>query len=640
MRLIWPSVRVACVLGTALGALLALSDVARAGRTAVTTGEMLGSGFDPRSLYLSANSGAWAPTYQGLQFRPDIRGRLMNFRAANALFDDESRSNDYPEANTDAFIANFDAYHAHGIRAMTVSLQGGNPGYTAGVVSAFRSDGSLKSAWMARAARVIEAADARGMVVILTYFYQRQDQVLASNDAVRAGTRNVTDWLIANGYRNVIIEIANEWNSPLHDRTIIKTNSASAGIAELVNIAKGRFLGRGWRAPVSASSRDTTFAGALREAADLALIHGNVTTPENDAAGVARLVGDPSVTGPVVMNEDHAGDSVNAENLLEDRTAATGVVLAGGSWGQMWRRYNQWFPFEWSHGTSADISGGSEANYFRAVHEHIASLTLAADVPDSGEEPAPPPSETGPRVTGLSLVDADADSVIGPLADGATIDLSSLPTNRLNVLAEVDPATVGSVAFELDDEPRRVENAAPYALAGDSGGDYRAWTPEPGSHRLRVTAFSDSSASGTAGTPITVEFAVVTEPPPPPPPPNPAEPTVTSFVLIDAVTDQPLMQLRDGAVVDFSDLGTRSLNIVADVASPVDDTSVRFDLDGKLGYRVENAAPFALAGNSGTDYFGWTPALGAHVIAATPYAERNAEGTAGVGLTLAVSVRE
>jgi hypothetical protein len=613
------------------------ADSARAGRTAVTTGEMLGSGFDPRSFYLSTNGGAWQPTYQGLQFRPEIRGRLMNFRAANALFDDESRTNDYPHANTDAFVANLDSYYANGIRAVTVSLQGGNPGYTAGVVSAFRPDGSLKSEWMERAAQVIEAADARGMVVILTYFYQRQDQVLANNDAVRAGTRNVTDWLIANGYRNVIIDIANEWNSPSHDRTIIKTNSSSGGIAELINIAKARFAGRSWRAPVSASSRDTTFPGALREAADLALVHGNVSSPEGDASGVARLVGDPSVTGPVVMNEDHAGDTVDAENLAEDKEAATGVVAAGGSWGQMWRRYNQWFPFGWSYGPSVDIAGGSEANYFRAVHEHIASLTLIAGSPDPGEEPSPPVG-TGPRVTGLSLVDAERDLVIGPLEDGAIIDLSSLATDRLNVRASTDPATVGSVAFELDDEAARVENAAPYALAGDDGGDYRGWSPAPGSHRLAVTAYSQSSAGGVAGTPLTVEFTVVTEAPPPPP--APAEPTVTAFVLVDAATDEPLTQLRDEAIVDLSELGTRALNIVAEVASAGDDASVRFGLDGSERYRIENEAPFALAGNIGSDYRSWTPSLGSHVLMAEPYAERDAEGAAGAALSIAFDVRE
>jgi hypothetical protein len=222
----------------------------------------------------------------------------------------------------------------------------------------------------------------------------------------------------------------------------------------------------------------------------------------------------------------------------------------------------------------------------------------------------PPPVGTGPRVTGLSLVDAERDLVIGPLEDGAIIDMSSLATDRLNVRAGTDPATVGSVAFELDDEATRVENAAPYALAGDDGGDYRGWSPAPGSHRLAVTAYSQSSAGGVAGTPLIVEFTVATEAPPPPP--APAEPTVTEFLLVDAATDEPLTQLRDGAIVDLSELGTRA----------------------------ENDAPFALAGNIGTDYRSWTPSLGSHVLTAEPYAERDAEGAAGAALSVAFDVRE
>jgi hypothetical protein len=343
--------------------------------TEITTGEILGPPFDRRSFYVRYSGGPWGLTYP--TGPAAARGRLMSFRAANAIFDDEARADDDPAANTAAFISHFAEYRARGILAYTVSLQGGAPGYDGAIASAFAPDGSLKQPWLDRAAGVIEAAGAHGQTVILTYFYQGQDQVLADDDAVRAAVRNATDWLIAKGYRNVIIEIANEHDSATYKHPVIGQNLATGGVAELIALAKSRFAGRGYRLPVSASVRDLDFSGPLRAASDLALIHGNLTTPAQDAAAVAKLVADPTVHGPVVMNEDFNGFTATPENLAADELTASGVLAAGGSWGPMWQRYTQDYPFRWALGPSGDISGGSQANYFRALLDHVASLTGA-----------------------------------------------------------------------------------------------------------------------------------------------------------------------------------------------------------------------------------------------------------------------
>jgi hypothetical protein len=51
-------------------------------RTEITTGEMLGAPHDRRWFYVRRDGGAWEPTYaDGL---PGARGKIMNFRAANA----------------------------------------------------------------------------------------------------------------------------------------------------------------------------------------------------------------------------------------------------------------------------------------------------------------------------------------------------------------------------------------------------------------------------------------------------------------------------------------------------------------------------------------------------------------------------
>ncbi len=113
-------------------------------------------------------------------------------------------------------------------------------------------------------------------------------------------------------------------------------------------------------------------------------------------------------------------------------------------------------------------------------------------------------------VTSFTLVNADSDADIGPLNDGDTLNLATLPTRNLNVRANTSPATVGSVRFGLDGIPNyKTENVAPYALAGDNGGNYNPWTPAVGQHTLTATPYTEGGAGGTAGTALTVGFTVV-----------------------------------------------------------------------------------------------------------------------------------
>jgi hypothetical protein len=46
------------------------------------------------------------------------------------------------------------------------------------------------------------------------------------------------------------------------------------------------------------------------------------------------------------------------------------------------------------------------------------------------------------------------------------------------------------------------------SLAGDDGGDYRAWTPAAGTHTLTATAYTGPNATGAASLPLVVRFTV------------------------------------------------------------------------------------------------------------------------------------
>ena len=86
-----------------------------------------------------------------------------------------------------------------------------------------------------RVRRVIEACDRNGAVVILGCYYQRQDQVLQDEAAVRAGVVNVVKWIKDSGFTNVVLEIANEFGHSGFDHRLLKTPE---GIAELIGLAK------------------------------------------------------------------------------------------------------------------------------------------------------------------------------------------------------------------------------------------------------------------------------------------------------------------------------------------------------------------------------------------------------------------
>ncbi len=109
----------------------------------------------------------------------------------------------------------------------------------------------------------------------------------------------------------------------------------------------------------------------------------------------------------------------------------------------------------------------------------------------------------------FTLINADTDAPVAgfdPLKDGATLDLAALPTRNLNIRANA--TDVGSVRFNLN-SVQNVESVAPYALKGDDGGDYDAWTPAAGDYTLTATPYAQANAKGAAGTPFSLRFKVV-----------------------------------------------------------------------------------------------------------------------------------
>src|SRR5688572_15174100 len=91
-------------------------------------------------------------------------------------------------------------------------------------------------------------------------------------------------------------------------------------------------------------------------------------------------------------------------------------------------------------------------------------------------------------ISGFELINADTDQPIQTLTNGATLNLSTLPTTNLNVRAIAGSNELKSVRFKLDSRTVRIESVEPYALfADDTDGDYHAGAFALGKHRLEAT---------------------------------------------------------------------------------------------------------------------------------------------------------
>ena len=338
-----------------------------------------------RSTRVSIVDGQWhingKVTYPGLK----AEGLLMNVRMVNAVFEDANgttRPEGFdPDANADAFIAQIPDYVANGVRAFTIGLQGGMPGYEGAVNSAFNPDGSLRGAYLTRVRRVIDACDRNGAVVILGSYYQRQDQILKDEAAVRAGVVNVARWVRDSGFTNVVLEIANEFAHPGFDHPILKDPQGEAELIALAKKTAPRLL------VSTAGMGSGTLPNQVAQASDFLLVHFNTTALADIPARIAAL---KKYGKPIVCNED---DKLGADGA----TAAERSVAGGASWGFMHSRVNQYFPLQFN-GTKDD----------RVVYQALRRLTTTGAMEPAREKTEvayfpPPDADGGWR----SLKDAD-----------------------------------------------------------------------------------------------------------------------------------------------------------------------------------------------------------------------------------------
>jgi hypothetical protein len=267
-------------------------------------------------------------TYRGTS----VEGLLLNSRMIQGIFDDENPATVHnwaypdtkkwdPQRNTNELVHAIPSYAQSGLKMITVGMQGGCPRCDGtngrNVTTAFNSDGSLKQAWLHRLDQVIRAADANGMVVTVSLFYAKQNRRLASEQAVIHGINAIIDWLTADGYTNVFVEIANECN--IRDFYPYLSGNVAMAIQQAQRRSHGKLK-------VSVSYTGGTIPpSAVISQEDYITLHGNGQSPAQISGMVAAIRSIPvyrSNPKPIIFDED----STNMANM-------NAAIQSQASWG-------------------------------------------------------------------------------------------------------------------------------------------------------------------------------------------------------------------------------------------------------------------------------------------------------------------
>ncbi|MBM4027739.1 MAG: hypothetical protein FJ280_20415 [Planctomycetes bacterium] len=125
---------------------------------------------------------------------------VKGLRCSNALISD---------AETQELIDNLDSFAGYGVNTIGVYFMGSR----FGDVKGYHEDATLNPEYSARMGRIIEAADRRGMIVLVGCLYWSTSKArwdtwtqAEANQAVA----NTVAWLKENRYRNVFVDVDNE----------------------------------------------------------------------------------------------------------------------------------------------------------------------------------------------------------------------------------------------------------------------------------------------------------------------------------------------------------------------------------------------------------------------------------------------
>ncbi|MEM6528085.1 MAG: hypothetical protein AAF653_07300 [Chloroflexota bacterium] len=366
--------------------------------------------------------------------------------------------------------------------------------------------------------------------------------------------------------------------------------------------------------------------------------------------------------GDVLVLDDMPGNF--KFNLTAIYTGSPGSVFMAGGWFGESVKYNvrteNYAPFAWLGDWAGDYFGeqlrvGCYDLIAVPYSQQGGTGTVGGwarfrfKVVQSAGDPLPADPEVG-RIAGFELVDSDTGEVVRQLqnADILYLDRDPLPAN-FNVQAIIEDP-VGRVRFdgEYDDNQSlhrigRTERISPFTWLGDiPDGDYFGRPMSEGHYRFTATPYLLVEVSEERGESIDFQFMVMNTPRP-----QAVLPRVDKLILIDATTEEPVVELTNGMQLRPGSPGLPvdlKFNVQAEISSTV--RSVHFEgtriINGRSARlnRVKNDPLFTWFGDSSGDFRQQPLSAATYTVTATPYADENLQGTAGEPIRVTFTVVE
>jgi hypothetical protein len=204
----------------------------------------------------------------------------------------------------------------------------------------------------------------------------------------------------------------------------------------------------------------------------------------------------------------------------------------------------------------------------------------------------------------IYLIDAEADVRIEELGSAVNYEFVKSSSSELNFEATFSSSSVRSVLVTFDNPSRSFcEGKKPYAVFGDTEGDFYGATIPLGKRTVNATAFPQSNCRGTAILKQSKTFDV--------------NGCGLFFRIYDAKTDQAAFNLTAGANVTLP----CKVNVEAVVKCGFEVEEVRLELlnkgTGNTVKRTEHVKPYFLFGNDNRDIYSGSIARGNYSITAT-----------------------
>lgn len=287
-------------------------------------------------------------------------------------------------------------------------------------------------------------------------------------------------------------------------------------------------------------------------------------------------------------------------------------------------------------------------NDFLQASQGVSSTPVVGGTPSTGGSGS---SSSGGTSTGntpsqtdikIALYNADTDTVISGYTDikaNQVIDLAKLPTRNLALVIVPTSSSAKSVKMKLNGKTV-IQNSKPFAYFGDTYGNLHGQHFSAGSFSMVVTPYTKAGATGTAFASRTLNFSVkdTTKVTPPSTGTGDADHTaeVNSYSLINALTGQVIKgysNITSNMTISLSSLPSTALALVANADE--DAKSVKFNLNGYV--HTETALPYAVLSDNNGKFNAWTPHVGKYVLSGTAYSGKNATGTKGSSLSVALN---